>query len=77
MADYKKIGMTALEYGLGGIITVFGGSWIAPYINNILTMNILDKPISIIGLDAIHVIAYGAAFAAAWWVNKKVFGKPQ
>ena len=74
MVDYKKIGMKALEYGVGGIITVWIGNPIVPYLNKSVTF-ISSAPIPVIGMSVQQVIAYGVSFGVAYWVCRNYFSK--
>lgn len=75
MVDYKKIGMRALEYGVGGIITVAGGNWILPYCLKYVTF-ISSAPIPVISMSVHQIVAYGASFGVAYWICRKYFSKP-
>ena len=73
MTDYKKIGMQALEYVVGGIITVAGGNWVVPYVNKITFIS--QAAIPLINMSVHQVVAYGAGFGVAYWGCKKYFDK--
>ncbi len=73
MVDYKKIGMQALEYAVGGIITVAGGNFVVTYVNKFTFIS--AAPLPLINMSVHQVVAYGAAFGVAYWVCRKYFSK--